>query len=335
MKLLVTGGAGFIGSHFVRTALRERDWSIRNFDALTYAGNLENLRDIENNPRYEFVRGDICDARAVAAALEGVDAIAHFAAETHVDRSILGARDFITTNVQGTYEILEAAKARNLRVLHMSTDEVYGSVPAPRFTSESDPFEPSSPYSASKAAGDHLALAFFRTHKLPVVVARPANNYGPFQFPEKLLPLSITRVFGGKKIPVYGDGKQVRDWLHVEDCCRALVAILERGRDGEAYNIPGGNMRTNVEVLSAVLKATGGDAALLEHVSDRPGHDRRYALDGAKIARDLNWRPARTVETEMPIVVAWYRENEAWWKRVMSGEYRAYHEQNYGWRKKA
>jgi dTDP-glucose 4,6-dehydratase len=336
VHLLVTGGAGFIGSNFIRFVLRTQPGvHLTNLDLLTYAGNLENLADVERDPRYRFVKGDVCDRVLLERLLRGdgtepVDAVVHFAAESHVDRSILGAADFVRTNVAGAHALLEAARvAKTARLLMVSTDEVYGSLgPEGRFTEES-PLRPSSPYSATKASSDLLALAYAHTHRLPVLVTRASNNYGAYQFPEKLIPLLITNGLEGKPLPIYGDGLQVRDWLHVDDHCEGLWQVLERGRVGEVYNIGGRCERQNLEVARLLLRLLDLPESRLQFVVDRPGHDRRYALDTTKIERELGWRPRRVFEDELARVVAWYRENRAWWERVRSGAYLEYYRRNY------
>jgi dTDP-glucose 4,6-dehydratase len=335
VKLLVTGGAGFIGSAFVRYVLRhEIDAYIITLDKLTYAGNLENLADVEGHPRHTFVRGDIGDASLVASLLESsVDAVVHFAAESHVDRSILSPDPFIDTNVRGTATLLDAArKARIARFLLVSTDEVYGDIDAPLVASESFPLKPSSPYAASKAAADLLALSYVRTFKLPVVVTRASNNYGPYQFPEKLIPLMITNAIRRIPLPVYGDGMQVRDWLYVDDHCRGILAVLKRGGDGEVYNIAGNCLLPNREVIGRVLDIVGAPSTLIKTVADRPGHDRRYALSGEKLARETGFVPEVDFETGLIQTVEWYRTRTDWCERVRSGQYREYYERNYGGR---
>ena len=335
MKILVTGGAGFIGSAFVRMLIGETDWRVVNLDKLTYAGNLENLAAVEGNQRYRFVEGDICDARAVDTLLaeEKPDAIAHFAAESHVDRSILSPEPVIRTNLHGTFTLLDAARRHGTaRFLHVSTDEVYGSVAAPLEATEESPLNPSSPYSASKAGSDLLARAYFVTYRLPVVLTRASNNYGPYQFPEKLIPLMISNAMENRALPVYGDGMQVRDWLYVEDHCRGILAALQKGRDGEIYNIGGNRSLPNLEVVRRVLRLAGKPESLIAYVTDRPGHDRRYALSSGKLMRETGWRPAMDFETGLKRTIEWYTANSAWVERVRSGEYRAYYEKNYGGR---
>jgi dTDP-glucose 4,6-dehydratase len=332
MKILVTGGAGFIGSAFVRMAISETDLSVVNLDKLTYAGNLENLAEIDGNARYRFVQGDICDAQLVNALVgeERPDAIVHFAAESHVDRSILSPEPVVRTNYNGTFTLLEAARLHRVaRFVHVSTDEVYGSLPAPAEADERYPLNPSSPYSASKAASDLLARSYFVTFKLPVVITRASNNYGPYQFPEKLIPLMITNAMEDRSLPVYGDGQQVRDWLYVEDHCRGILAVLRQGRDGEIYNIGGNRSLPNLDVVHQVLALTGKPESLIEYVQDRLGHDRRYALSSEKLMRETAWRPVMNFETGLARTIEWYRGNSAWVQGVRSGAYRTYYERNY------
>src|SRR5215471_15532974 len=331
MKLLVTGGAGFIGSAFVRLVLAETDWHLTNLDKLTYAGNLENLATVEANPRYRFVHADICDDAAVEAAMSDVDAAVHFAAESHVDRSILSPEPVIQTNFRGTFTLLDAARRRGLkRFVHVSTDEVYGSLEPPAEATEEYPLNPSSPYSASKAGADLLARSYFVTFKLPVVITRASNNYGPHHFPEKLIPLMISNAFEDESLPVYGDGQQVRDWLYVEDHCRGILSVLQKGREGEVYNIGGNRSLPNLDVVRQVLALTGKPESLIKYVKDRPGHDRRYALSSEKLMRETGWRPVMNFEEGLARTIQWYRENSAWVARVRSGEYRDYYEHNYG-----
>jgi len=316
MKILVTGGCGFIGSNFIRYMLRKYpDLEIVNLDALTYAGNTENLREIENEARYRFVHGRVEDAERLEEALEGVEAVVHFAAESHVDRSILDAAPFIKTNVLGTQVLLNSAlKHGIIRFVHISTDEVYGALGEEGVFKETDPFRPRSPYAASKAAADLFVQAYFTTYGLPVCIARPSNNYGPYQFPEKLIPLMITNLIEGKKVPVYGQGLNVRDWLFVEDNCQAIDLILEKGKPGEAYNIGGKCEKHNIEVVREVLKVMGKSEEMIEFVPDRPGHDFRYALDNAKIESELGWNPATSFEEGIRRTVEWYMNNPHWWK---------------------
>ena len=333
MKLLVTGGAGFIGSAFVRMAAAETDLRVVNLDKLTYAGNLENLAEVERNERYRFVQGDICDAGLVDAVVseERPDAIVHFAAESHVDRSILSPEPVVRTNYNGTFTLLEASRLHHIaRFVHVSTDEVYGSLLAPAEADERYPLNPSSPYSASKAASDLLARSYFVTFKLPVVITRASNNYGPYQFPEKLIPLMITNALEDRSLPVYGDGQQVRDWLYVEDHCRGILAVLRQGRDGEIYNIGGNRSLPNLEVVHQVLALTGKPESLIEYVKDRPGHDRRYALSSEKLMRETAWQPVMDFETGLSRTIEWYRGNSAWVAHVRTGAYRTYYERNYG-----
>ena len=314
MRLLVTGGCGFIGANFVIDQLaRHPDRSIVNLDRLTYAGNPANLADVAGDPRYRFVQGDIRDAALVGRLMEEVDAVVHFAAESHVDRSITDPGAFVSTNVQGTFTLLEAARRAGVdRFVHVSTDEVYGSIPEGAFT-ESDPLRPSSPYSASKAGSDLLALAYHTTHNLPVVVTRCSNNYGPYQFPEKLIPLFVTRLLEGKKVPVYGSGTNVREWIYVLDHCRAVDFVLGRGTPGEVYNIGSGVEKTNLAITAALLRLLGKDETWVEHVEDRKGHDFRYAIDCSRL-RGLGWAPEFTFEQALAETVAWYRTHEAWWR---------------------
>jgi len=333
MKLLVTGGAGFIGSAFVRLAVGELGYRIVNLDLLTYAGNLENLAPIAASDRYRFVQGDICDAALVASILtdEKPDAVVHFAAESHVDRSILSPEPVVRTNLNGTFTLLDAARRHGIgRFVHVSTDEVYGSLAAPLEATEEFPLNASSPYSASKAGSDLLARSYFVTYKLPVLITRASNNYGPYQFPEKLIPLMITNALSDQSLPVYGDGMQVRDWLHVQDHCRGILAVLEKGRDGEIYNIGGNRSLPNLEVVRQVLALTAKPESLIQYVKDRPGHDRRYALSSVKLTRETAWQPAMNFEAGLAQTIEWYRANAAWVAHVRSGEYRTYYERNYG-----
>jgi len=333
MKILVTGGAGFIGSAFVRLAIGETDLQVINLDKLTYAGNLENLAPVDGNSRYRFVQGDICDAALVDSLVESErpDAIVHFAAESHVDRSILSPEPVIQTNFNGTFTLLEAARRNKIaRFVHVSTDEVYGSLAAPLEADEEFPLNASSPYSASKAASDLLVRSYFVTFKLPVVITRASNNYGPYQFPEKLIPLMITNAFEDRALPVYGDGQQVRDWLYVEDHCRGILAVLQKGREGEIYNIGGNRSLPNLDVVHQVLKLTGKPESLITYVTDRPGHDRRYALSSEKLMRETGWQPVMNFEAGLARTIEWYRSNAEWVGRVRSGEYRTYYERNYG-----
>jgi len=332
-KLLVTGGAGFIGSAFVRTTLAaDASVHIVNLDKLTYAGNLENLEQVAGDARYRFVHGDICDAALVETILveERPDAIVHFAAESHVDRSILSPEPVFETNLRGTFTLLEAARRHHIpRYLQVSTDEVYGSLEPPLEADEDFPLNASSPYSASKAGADLLARSYFLTYKLPVVITRASNNYGPYHFPEKLIPLMISNALEDRLLPVYGDGMQVRDWLFVEDHCSGIRAALEKGRDGEIYNIGGNRSLPNLEVVRRILQAAGKPESLIQYVTDRPGHDRRYALSSAKIMRETGWEPQVGFEEGLARTVDWYRHNTAWVSRVRSGEYLHYYARNY------
>jgi dTDP-glucose 4,6-dehydratase len=329
VKILVTGGAGFIGSNFVRHVLTAHpDDGVVNFDKLTYAGNLENLRDVEKDPRYRFVRGDIGDRAQVLEAMEGVDAVVHFAAETHVDRSNAGAAEFLSTNVTGTFTLLEAARELKVaRFVAIGTDEVYGSI-AKGAARELDPLNPSNPYSASKAAADLLARAYWTTHRLPVIVTRSSNNFGPYQYPEKVIPLFITNAIEDKPLPLYGDGKNVRDWLYVLDNCAAIDLVLRKGREGEIYNIGGSHEVENIVLTRQVLHLVGKPETLITPVADRPGHDRRYALDSGK-AHGLGWKPTHTFPKALEATVNWYKDHEAWWKPIKSGAFRTYYEKQY------
>lgn len=333
MKLLVTGGAGFIGSAFVRMMLSgaaARELVV--LDKLTYAGNLENLAPVAGDPRYRFVRGDICDAALVEQLMAGLhpDAVVHFAAESHVDRSILSPSPVFETNLRGTFVLLEAARRIPPGLfVHVSTDEVYGSLPEPLEADENFPLRPSSPYSASKAGSDLLALSYFTTYRVPVIVTRASNNYGPYQFPEKLIPLMIANALEERPLPVYGDGGHVRDWLYVEDHCRALAALLEKGRPGEIYNIGGNCALPNLEVVRRILRITGKPESLIRFVTDRPGHDRRYALSSRKIEQETGWKAETDFDQGLRRTVAWYQQNSGWVERVRSGEYQRYYEQNY------
>jgi dTDP-glucose 4,6-dehydratase len=334
MNVLVTGGSGFIGSNLVRLLLAERPgWRVVNLDKLTYAGNAENLADLEGNPRYRFVRGDVCNGELVADVFktERIDGVMHLAAESHVDRSILAPAVFIETNVRGTQVLLEAARELGVkRFLHVSTDEVYGSLGPTGLFTEQTPLDPSSPYSASKASSDLLALAYARTFRLPVVVTRCSNNYGPYQFPEKLIPLMAANALRDLPLPVYGDGMNVRDWIHVEDHCRGLLVAYEKGRDGEVYNFGGASERHNIDIVRRVLGLLGKPESLIRYVKDRPGHDRRYAIDARKAQAELGWAPQRIFEEGLADTIQWYVEHRAWWERIISGEYLKYYERQYG-----
>lgn len=333
MKLLVTGGAGFIGSAFVRIALRRwPDAQVVVIDKLTYAGNLANLAEVRDEPRFRFVQGDIADPAAVAGAIAGCTHVLNFAAETHVDRSILNAGDFVRTDVEGTRVLLGAARTAAVqRYLQVSTDEVYGDVEAPHRSTEADPLRPRSPYSASKAGGDLMVQACHATYGLPTIITRGSNTYGPYQYPEKLVPLFVTNALEGLPLPVYGDGRQMRDWLYVEDHCTGIATALERGAPGEIYNIGVENERPNLEVVDRILQYTGCDRALIRHVPDRPGHDRRYALDTQKL-RALGWAPATDFERGIRETIEWYRENRSWWEPLKDGSYREYYRQQYAHR---
>ena len=336
--VLVTGGAGFIGSNLIRWILVNRDWRIVNLDALTYAGNLANLHDVESDPRYSFVHGRIEDVVLVRSVLSeyGIEGIIHCAAESHVDRSIMAAAPFVETNVRGTLSLLEAAREHGVeRFIHVSTDEVYGSLGPtdPPFTEES-PLAPNSPYAASKAAADCLVRAFVHTYNLPVIITRCSNNYGPYQFPEKLIPLVIANALDDRPIPVYGDGLQVRDWIYVLDHCRGLVSAYERGSIGQTYNFGGRSERANIEVVRSILRLLSKPESLIDHVADRPGHDRRYAINCDKAERELDWRPHVTFEEGLEKTIRWYLDNRQWVDEVRSGEYRSYYERQYGGRSK-
>ncbi|MEK7588100.1 MAG: dTDP-glucose 4,6-dehydratase [Patescibacteria group bacterium] len=319
MKLLVTGGAGFIGSNFILYWLEHHpDDRVVNLDKLTYAGNLENLASVAHLTNYSFVKGDICDRSVVDQAMNGVDAVVHFAAESHVDRSIIDPSPFVSTNVIGTYVLLESAlKAKVTRFHHISTDEVYGSLELSNLSkfNERTPYNPKSPYSASKAGSDHLVNAYYHTYGLPMTITNCSNNFGPFQFPEKLIPLAITNIMEGKKVPLYGDGKNVRDWLYVEDHCRAIELVLQKGTIGETYCI-GGLTRDidNRTVIKKILQLMGGDESMIEYIPDRPGHDRRYAMDWSKIKNELGWEPFRDFDTWLASTVHWYKAHESWWR---------------------
>jgi dTDP-glucose 4,6-dehydratase len=335
MKILVTGGAGFIGSAFVRLAISHTNFDIINLDKLTYAGNLENLAGVANHPRYQFVKGDIADRVTVERLFSDVkpDAVVHFAAESHVDRSIHAPQPVFDTNLGGTFTLLEAARASRIaRFVHVSTDEVYGSLEPPHEADEKYPLNPSSPYSAAKAGSDLLALAYFKTFKLPLVVTRASNNYGPYQFPEKLIPLMISNALEDRPLPIYGDGMQVRDWLYAEDHCRAILTVLEKGREGEIYNIGGNRSLANIEVVERILSSTGKPRSLMQYVQDRPAHDRRYALSSEKLMSETGWQPQVDFESGLSRTIDWYRDNQQWIQHVKSGEYQKFYELNYGGR---
>lgn len=332
MKILVTGGAGFIGSNFIRHMLEtSADSEIINLDKLTYAGNLDNLRDLETHPHYSFVRGDICDPAAVEGLMTArPDAVVNFAAETHVDRSIEDSRSFIETNVMGTHSLLEGARKHKIaRFVQVSTDEVYGALPEKGFFTEQTPLAPNSPYAASKAAADLLVKSYIHTYQFPGLITRCSNNYGPYQFPEKFLPLMIHNAQQGKPLPIYGDGLYVRDWLHTHDHCRAIDQVLRRGRIGEVYNIGGNNEWRNIDIARLILKEVGRPESLITLVRDRPGHDRRYAIDASKISHELGWHPEIQFEEGLRMTIRWYLENSAWLNQVTSGEYRKYYERMY------
>jgi len=333
MRLFVTGGAGFIGSNFIRHLLSTYpDYNVVNFDKLTYAGNLDNLRDIDDHPNYQFIRGDICDRDALDA-LEGADAVINFAAESHVDRSIESAADFIETNVLGTQTLLDASRAARVpRFVQISTDEVMGSCTEDSYFIEASPMQPNSPYAASKAAAEHLVRAAHVTFGLDVVTTRASNNYGPYQFPEKLIPLMITNALDDKQLPVYGDGKNVRDWLYVGDCCKAIDAVLHRGSAGQVYNIGSRAEKTNLEIVHTLLDLLDKPHSLIKFVTDRPGHDRRYATDPTKIEDELGWHPEESFSSGIEKTVKWYRENAEWVARTRSGAYLEYYERTYGGR---
>jgi dTDP-glucose 4,6-dehydratase len=328
VKLLVCGGAGFIGSNFVRQRVREHADEVVVLDKLTYAGREESLRDLRGDPRFTFVRGAIEDPDAVAGAIADCEAVVNFAAETHVDRSIAEPDAFVVTNGRGTYVLLEAARERGLRYVQVSTDEVYGSIEAGAFTEDS-PLAPSSPYSASKAGADLLVSSYFHTYGLETVICRGSNNYGPYQYPEKLIPLMVLNALAGDHLPVYGDGLNVRNWIHVEDFARAVGHVLEHGAPGEVYNAGGPDECPNLEVVRGILELTGQDESLIEFVPDRPGHDRRYSLSSDKV-RALGWEPRVRFDFGLGLTVDWYRGNEWWWEPIRSGEYRAYYERQYG-----
>ena len=328
MRLLVAGGAGFIGSNFVRSRLeRHPGDSVRVLDKLTYAGRRENLADLPED-RLELVEGDIADRDAARAAVEGCDAVVNFAAESHVDRSIVSPGEFITTDVYGTFVLLEASRDAGIRHLQVSTDEVYGDLDQGTAV-ESSPLAPSSPYAASKAGGDLLVSAFARTYDAEALIVRASNNYGPRQHPEKLIPLCILNALAGDPLPVCGDGMQVRNWLYVDDCCAAIDAVLERGEPARVYNVGGPDELPNIDVVRRILALTGRDDSLIEYVSDRPGHDRRYSLSSERL-RELDWEPTVRFERGIELTVSWYRENDWWWEPIRSGEYRSYYERQYG-----
>ena len=333
MKLLVTGGAGFIGSNFVLYMMQQHpEYKIINLDALTYAGNLENLKTIENEPNYTFIQADIADKEAVDRIFQqGIDVIVNFAAESHVDRSILEPEVFVNTNVLGTQVLLDAAKKYGVtKFVQVSTDEVYGSLGETGLFSETTPLAPNSPYSASKAGGDLLVRAYHETFGLPVNITRCSNNYGPYQFPEKLIPLMISRALNDEALPIYGDGMNIRDWLYVEDHCSAIDLVIHQGRSGEVYNIGGNNERTNLHIVKTILHELGKPESLITYVEDRPGHDRRYGIDPTKITEELGWKPKFNFETGIQETIRWYLNNKDWWTRIQSGAYREYVSKQYG-----
>jgi dTDP-glucose 4,6-dehydratase len=334
MKLLVTGGAGFIGSNFILYWIKNHpEDQIVNFDKLTYAGNLENLKSVEKNSNYKFIKGDITNAAEVNTAMVGVETVVHFAAESHVDRSIMEPAAFVLTNVVGTQVLLDAALKNNVsRFHHISTDEVFGALEldSKEKFNEDTKYDPHSPYSASKAGSDHLVRAYFDTFKLPITITNCSNNFGPYHFPEKMIPLAITNVLEGKKIPIYGDGLYVRDWLYVEDHCRAIEAVLLKGKIGETYCVGGtSDDISNLDVAKKILKILGKGEDMIDFVKDRPGHDRRYAVDFSKIKNELGWEPLHSFDEWLEKTVKWYQENEAWWKDVKSGEYQEYYNKQY------
>jgi len=335
MKILVTGGCGFIGSNFIRYLLKTYpDYSVINVDKLTYAGNLENLSDLSPSPRYHFLRGDIADASQMEERVsKGVDAVVNFAAESHVDRSIEDPTAFMKTNVFGTFVLLETLRKvfpkQRILFLHVSTDEVYGSLGESGAFTEETPLAPNSPYAASKTAADMMVRAYYQTYGLPAIITRCSNNYGPYQFPEKLIPLMISNAMEDKELPMYGDGLNIRDWIHVEDHCRGLDVVLHRGRKGEVYNIGGRSERTNLSVAQAILDHLGKPHSLLRFVADRPGHDRRYAMDFSKIEKELGWSPSVTFEDGIRRTVEWYQTYRQWWKKIKTGEYLDYYKRMY------
>ena len=336
MKILVTGGAGFIGSNFILYWMKKYpNDQIVNLDSLTYAGNLENLIEVQKNPKYSFIHGSICDLNIVEKAMQGVDLVVHFAAESHVDRSIKKPAEFVLTNVVGTQVLLDSSlRNRVQKFHHVSTDEVFGSLAladSNKFN-ERTSYSPRSPYSASKAGSDHLVRAYFETYGLPVTITNCSNNFGPYQFPEKIISLAITNILEGKKVPVYGDGLYVRDWLYVEDHCRAIDLVLNKGKVGETYLVGGMTQDiSNLEVIKKILKIMGKDESFVEYVKDRPGHDRRYAVDWSKINKELGWKPEHNFDEWLTKTVEWYKTNEKWWRDVKTGEYKKYYKEQYGY----
>ena len=331
MKILVTGGAGFIGSNFIRYILgTDRGYSVVNYDKLTYAGNLANLDSVGGVSNYSFIKGDICETADVESAMRGCDAVVHFAAESHVDRSIYEPAPVIQTNVTGTFVLLQTARKLGVpRFVHISTDEVYGDIPRNTFSDEDSRLRPSSPYSASKASADLLVLSYVRTYGFPAIITRSSNNYGPYQFPEKFLPLMITNALNDKALPLYGDGRQERDWLHVEDNCRGIASVLERGKLGEIYNIGGSELHENVDVARQLLQLMDKDQSLISFVQDRPGHDRRYAVNCTKIRTELDWKPEISLVEGLRRTINWYEKNKGWLDAVRDGDYRSYYEKYY------
>lgn len=331
MKILVTGGAGFIGSNFIHLVLVERNgWQIVNFDKLTYAGNLANLAAVSSHPCYTFIRGDVCDRHAVAAAMHGCDAVVHFAAESHVDRSIYEPAPFIQTNITGTLVLLQVASEKKInRFIQISTDEVYGDLPPGVSAQEESALRPSSPYAASKAGADLVVHSFVRTYGVPAIITRSSNNYGPYQFPEKFLPLLLVNALANQNLPIYGDGRQQRNWLHVEDNCRGILSVLERGCSGAVYNIGGQEVEDNLSMARRVLRLLGKPESLIRHVADRPGHDRRYALNSSRIHAELGWCPLIALEDGLARTVAWYQQNSDWVDAVRDGQYQRYYDKYY------
>ena len=331
-SLLITGGCGFIGSNFVRHMLAKYPYNVINLDKLTYAGNPENLQDVEKDNRYTFIKGDIAEKSDLEKVFElPIELVVNFAAESHVDRSIIDPDTFIKTNINGTFQLLEMAKKKGVKkYVQISTDEVYGSLGKEGKFREDTSLAPNSPYSASKTSADVLAMSYYKTYNMPVVITRCSNNYGPYQFPEKLIPLIITNALNDIELPVYGDGLNIRDWIHVQDHCEAIDTVLHKGKEGNVYNIGGDNERTNMEIVRLILKILGKPETLIKYVKDRPGHDRRYAIDGAKIQRELGFKPGIDFAEGMEDTVRWYRENKDWWERIKSGAYLEYYKNMYG-----